>query len=218
MRDLLNAVVELMEDDALALTKEYMERGESPNEVFDVYKAALAEIGFRFEKREYFVPELILSGELIKAGSDVIKPYMGGKGAAGGSKPRLGKALIATVEGDIHDIGKNIASMMMDIAGLEVKDLGVDVPTEAIVKEAVAWEPDIIGLSGLLTLAYDPMRMVVEGLRKEGLRERVKVIIGGGQTDERVCRYVGADIFATDAMVNVAYAQKVLGGGQDGRP
>ncbi|MDR2442614.1 MAG: cobalamin-dependent protein [Deltaproteobacteria bacterium] len=211
MQELLNAVVELMEDEALALTKEYMEKGKSANEVFDVYKAALAEIGARFEKKEYFVPELILSGELIKAGSEIIKPYLTtGENSSG--KPKLGKALIATVEGDIHDIGKNIAGMMMDIAGLEVMDLGVDVATDKIVNEAISWQPDIIGLSGLLTLAYDPMKMVVEGLKKEGLRDKIKVIIGGGQTDEHVRKYVGADIFATDAMVNVTFAQQVLGG------
>ncbi len=102
--------------------------------------------------------------------------------------------------------------MMMDIAGLEVKDLGVDVPAKTIVEEAGVWQPDIIGLSGLLTLAYDPMKEVVEGLKAAGLRDQIKVIIGGGQTDEHVCKYVGADIFATDAMVNVSYAQKWLGG------
>ena len=212
MQDLLTAVVELMEDDALALTKSYMEQGKNPNEVFDVYKAALAEIGNRFEKKEYFVPELILSGELIKAGSDIIKPYLEASGGAADTKPKLGKALIATVEGDIHDIGKNIAGMMMEIAGLEIRDLGVDVATDKIIAETKSWKPDILGLSGLLTLAYDPMRMVVEGLRREGLRDGVKVIIGGGQTDEHVRKYVGADIFATDAMVNVSFAQKTLGG------
>jgi 5-methyltetrahydrofolate--homocysteine methyltransferase len=212
MQDLLTAVVELMEDDALALTKSYMEQGKSATEVFDVYKEALAEIGVRFEKKEYFVPELILSGELIQAGSEIIKPYLAGSKVIGESKPKLGKALIATVEGDIHDIGKNIAGLMMDIAGLEIRDLGVDVPTDKIIAEVKAWKPDILGLSGLLTLAYDPMRLVVEGLRKEGLRDSVKVIIGGGQTDEHVLKYVGADIFATDAMVNVSYAQKILGG------
>jgi 5-methyltetrahydrofolate--homocysteine methyltransferase len=190
-----------------------MEKGKSANAVFDVYKAALAEIGARFEKKEYFVPELILSGELIQAGSEIIKPYLtAGDQSGEAAKPRLGKALIATVEGDIHDIGKNIAGMMMDIAGLEIKDLGVDVPIATIIEQTVSWKPDILGLSGLLTLAYDPMRLVVEGLQKEGVRDKVKVIVGGGQTDEHVCKYVGADIFATDAMVNVAFAQKVLGG------
>ncbi len=210
MQDLVNAVVELMEEEALELTRQYLASGRSGKEVFGAWQQGLAEIGARFEKKEYFVPELILSGELMRAGSEIIKPYLTGDG--GDEEKKLGKALIATVEGDIHDIGKNIAAMMMDIASLEVKDLGVDVPAKTIVEEAGVWQPDIIGLSGLLTLAYDPMKEVVEGLKAAGLRDQIKVIIGGGQTDEHVCKYVGADIFATDAMVNVSYAQKWLGG------
>ena len=209
MRDLVNAVVELMEEEALELTQKYLEAGKSGKEVFAAYQQGLAEIGKRFEEKEYFVPELILSGELMQAGSEIIKPYLT---ADSGDEKKLGKALIATVEGDIHDIGKNIAGMMMDIAGLEVRDLGVDVPARTIVEEVKNWRPDILGLSGLLTLAYDPMKTVVEGLQAAGLRDQVKVIIGGGQTDEHVRKYVGADIFATDAMVNVTYAQKWLGG------
>ncbi|MDR1044783.1 MAG: cobalamin-dependent protein [Candidatus Adiutrix sp.] len=211
MQDLINAVVELMEEEALELTKKYLGDGKSGKEVFEAYQKGMAEIGARFEAKEYFVPELILSGELMQAGSELIKPYLSAADSAADEK-KLGKALIATVEGDIHDIGKNIAGMMMDIAGLEVKDLGVDVPTKTIVEEAKNWQPNIVGLSGLLTLAYDPMREVVEGLKAAGLRDKVKVIVGGGQTDEHVCKYVGADIFATDAMVNVTYAQKWLGG------
>ena len=210
MQDLVNAVVELMEEEALELTKKYLAAGKSGKEVFAAYQQGLAEIGKRFEDKEYFVPELILSGELMQAGSELIKPYL--TADSGGDEKKMGKALIATVEGDIHDIGKNIAGMMMDIAGLEVKDLGVDVPVQTIVDEVKNWRPDILGLSGLLTLAYDPMKAVVEGLQAAGLRDQVKVIIGGGQTDEHVCKYVGADIFATDAMVNVTYAQKWLGG------
>ena len=211
MQDLVNAVVELMEEEALELTRKYLEAGKSGKEVFGAYQQALAGIGARFEKKEYFVPELIMSGELMQAGTEIIKPYLTAADSAGGEK-KLGKALIATVEGDIHDIGKNIAGMMMEIAGLEVRDLGVDVPVQSLLEEAKNWQPDIVGLSGLLTLAYTPMKAVVDGLKEAGLRDKVKVIIGGGQTDEHVCKYVGADVFATDAMVNVAWAKKWLGG------
>lgn len=210
MQDLFNNLVDLMEEEALELTKQYLASGKSGKEVFGTYQKAMAEIGARFERKEYFVPELILAGELMQAGSELIKPHLSGDASAGEKK--LGKVLVATVEGDIHDIGKNIAAMMMDIAGLEVRDLGVDVPARKIIDEAKAWGPDIVGLSGLLTLAYDPMKETVDGLKAAGLRDKIKVIIGGGQTDEHVCKYVGADIFATDAMINVTYAQKWLGG------
>jgi 5-methyltetrahydrofolate--homocysteine methyltransferase len=213
MQDLINSIADLMEEEALELTRKYLEAGRPGKDVFGAYQKAMAEIGARFERKEYFVPELVLSGELMQAGSELIKPHLTGE--AGGDEKKLGKALIATVEGDIHDIGKNIAALMMDIAGLEVRDLGVDIPARVIVNEAKNWRPDIIGLSGLLTLAYDPMKEVVEALKEAGLRDQVKVIIGGGQTTEQVRQYVGADVFATDAMVNVSCAQKWLGGKQN---
>ena len=210
MQDLVNAIIELMEEEALELTRKYLAAGKSGKEVFGAYQAGLAGIGARFEKKEYFVPELIMSGELMQAGAELIKPYLTSESAD--EKKKLGKALLATVEGDIHDIGKNIAGLMMEIAGLEVKDLGVDVPIKSIVEETKNWQPDIVGLSGLLTLAYTPMKEVVDGLKAAGVRDKVKVIIGGGQVDEHVRKYVGADIFATDAMVNVACAKQWLGG------
>ena len=199
-KELIDAVVDMQEDQALALTRQYLDQGDDPLAVFDAYQEALAEIGQRFEKQIYFIPELILSGEIMKAASEIIKPKLG---ETGGAQKKLGKFLIATVEGDIHDIGKNITIMLMELAGFEVKDLGVDVPTDKIIAEAKAFEADVVGLSGLLTLAFDPMKDVVGKLGSEGLRDKVKVIIGGGQMDEQICQYVGADAFVTDAVAGV---------------
>lgn len=121
---------------------------------------------------------------------------------------KRGKVLMATVQGDIHDIGKNIVTMMMDLNGFEVKDIGVDVPKAWIIAEAEAFGADIIGLSGLLTLAFDPMKHVAEELKASSLRDKYKIIIGGGQMDEKVCAYVGADAFTTDAIdgINICKA------------
>jgi 5-methyltetrahydrofolate--homocysteine methyltransferase len=199
---LTQAVVEMQEDKALEMTKELLDGGEDPIAVFDAYKAALEEIGQRFEKQIYFIPELIMSGEMMKAAVEIIKPHLGDTDTSGDSK-KLGKMLIATVAGDIHDIGKNIVTMLMDINGFEVRDLGVDVPTDKIVNEAQEFGADIVGLSGLLTLAFDPMKDVVEGLAAAGLRDKVKVIIGGAQMDEQVCQHVGADAFVTDAVAGI---------------
>jgi 5-methyltetrahydrofolate--homocysteine methyltransferase len=201
MRELMNAVIEMQEDKALELTKAYLAQGVAPLEIFDAYQQALAEIGRRFEQQIYFIPELILSGEMMRAASEIIKPMLGEAKAGGGQK--LGKVVMATVEGDIHDIGKNIVVMMMDLNGLEVRDLGVDVPADKIIAEAMDFGADIIGLSGLLTLAFDPMRQVVEKLKAQGKRQQIKVLIGGGQMDEQVCSYVGADAFVTDAVAGV---------------
>ena len=205
LSDLYTAVIEMQEDSAMDLTHNYLDQGVPPLEIFACYQSALAEIGARFEKQIYFIPELIMSGEIMKTASEILKPKLAGQdaGSQENSGKKLGKMVMATVEGDIHDIGKNIATMMLELNGLEVKDIGVDVPIDTIVQEAEDSNADVIGLSGLLTLAFDPMKAVVEKLKEKGLRDKVKVIIGGGQMDEQVCQYVGADAFVTDAVMGV---------------
>ncbi|MCF8027942.1 MAG: cobalamin-dependent protein [Desulfobacteraceae bacterium] len=212
LNDLFTAVADMQEDTAMELTRKYLDKGVPAVEVFECYQSALEEIGRRFEQQIYFIPELIMSGEMMKASAEILKPYLAdqAKDDAEGQK-KLGRILIATVEGDIHDIGKNIVSMLMDLNGLEVKDIGVDVPADKIIAEARAFGADVIGLSGLLTLAFDPMKAVVEKLAEQGLRDQIKVLIGGGQMDERVCEYVGADAFVTDAVHGVNYVKGWLG-------
>jgi 5-methyltetrahydrofolate--homocysteine methyltransferase len=197
---LKDAVIEMQEDKALSLTKQYLEEGTDPVALFGAFQEALGEIGKRFEQQIYFIPELIMSGEMMKSASDLIKPHLP---ETEGDEKKLGKILIATVEGDIHDIGKNIVTMMLEISGFDVKDIGVDVPIDTIVDEAEAFGAEVIGLSGLLTLAFDPMKKVVDTLNERGLRDKYKVLIGGGQLDEQVCTYTGADAFVTDAVAGV---------------
>jgi 5-methyltetrahydrofolate--homocysteine methyltransferase len=206
MQDLVNAVVEMMEDEALALTRKYLDSGAPPLQVMDAYKEALAIIGKRFEEGVYFVPELILAGEMMKAASEVIKPMIASGKA--GEERKIGKLLLCTVEGDIHDIGKDMVHMLMEINGFEVRDLGVDVPVRRFCDEAVEFQPDIVGMSGLLTLSFESMKQVVDCLKEAGMREKVKVIIGGGQVDDHACRYVGADAWVVDAVTGVNYALK----------
>jgi methanogenic corrinoid protein MtbC1 len=197
---LKEAVMEMQEEKALSLTKQYLEEGADSLALFETYQSALEEIGKRFAQQIYFIPELIMAGEMMKAASALIKPHFAEKGA---ERAKLGKILIATVEGDIHDIGKNIATMMLEISGFDVKDLGVDVLVEKIITEGEAFNAQIIGLSGLLTLAFEPMKRVVEGLKAKGLRDKYKVIIGGGQMDEHALAFTGADAFVTDAVAGV---------------
>ncbi|MDR2946890.1 MAG: cobalamin-dependent protein [Candidatus Adiutrix sp.] len=202
MQDLTNAMAEMMEDEVLALTDKYLAEGKPPQAILDAFQAGMAEIGKRYEAGEYFVAELIMAGEMMNAGSEKIKPHLKGGPQAGPSK---GRVLVATVQGDIHDIGKNIAVTIMELAGYEVKNLGEDVPTATIIEEVKAWKPKMVGLSGLLTLAYDPMKAVVDGLKEAGLRDSVKVLLGGGQIDDYVLKFTGADVYANDAMANVTY-------------
>jgi 5-methyltetrahydrofolate--homocysteine methyltransferase len=203
---LTKAVVEMEEAKALELTQQYLDEGVDPALIFDAFQKSLEEIGKRFEQEIYFIPELILSGKMMESASEIIKPFM--KNAGLEESKKHGKILIATVEGDIHDIGKNIIVMMLGIAGFEVKDMGVDVPTDKIVAETKVYQPDILGLSGLLTLAFDPMKDVVDGLVAEGLRDKTKVIIGGGQMDEGVRELTGADTWVIDAVAGVNHCKE----------
>lgn len=202
------AIIDMREEEALELTRHLLDRGVDPVAVFNAYQEAMTEIGRRFECNEYFIPELIMSGEIMSAASDIIKPRMAGQEAK--ERKAIGTMVLATVEGDIHDIGKNIAGMIYDLNGIRVVDLGVDIPASRIIAAAKEERAEIVGLSGLLTLAFDPMRDVVEKLKAEGLREGVKVIIGGGQMDAQIQGYVGADAFATDAIAGLNVCKKWL--------
>jgi len=206
MKLLIEAMVEMAEDKVLELTRQYLKEGKDPVEIFRGYQAAMVEIGKRFENNLYFIPELIMAGEMMNAGSELIKPHL--SQSETDSEKKKGRFLLATVEGDIHDIGKNIIAMMMDLNGFEVRDLGVDVPGDKIVAKAKEFKADIIGLSGLLTLAFGPMKDVVEKISEAGMRDTVKVIIGGAQLDQQVCEHVGADAWVTDAVKGVSQCEE----------
>jgi methanogenic corrinoid protein MtbC1 len=201
-QELINAVVEMREDDALRLTGELLDGGTAPMEILDACRGALDEIGKRFEKEEAFLPELMLAGEMMTAISAIIKPRM----AEESTVEKLGKAVFGTVQGDIHDIGKDIVVFMLDLNGFEVTDLGVDVPPAKFVKAVRETGAKIVGLSGFLTLAFDPMKDTVAALKAAGLTD-VKVMVGGGQIDEQIRQYTGADAYGRDAMAAVALAK-----------
>jgi 5-methyltetrahydrofolate--homocysteine methyltransferase len=136
--------------------------------------------------------------------TEVIKPEL----AKMPDIKRHGKVIIGTVKGDIHDIGKNIVSFMLDVNGFEVRDLGVDVPAQTFVEAVRDFQPQVVGLSGFLALAFDSMKETVEAIQAAGLRDKVKVMIGGGQVSEDVRRYAGADAYGNDAMAAVSLAKQ----------
>jgi 5-methyltetrahydrofolate--homocysteine methyltransferase len=198
---LTHAIVEMEEDKTIALTKQLLESETDALSVFKAYQDAMTEVGKRFEAGVYFIPELVMSGDMMNNALEIIKPYLKEKDSQK-EEEKLGKILIATVEGDIHDIGKNIVTTLLSLNGFEVKDLGVDVPVERIITEAKDFGAHVVGLSGLLTLAFDPMKEVVEKMKAEGLGDK-KIIIGGGQMDDQVCQYVGADAWVIDAVSGI---------------
>ncbi|MCX7670832.1 MAG: cobalamin-dependent protein, partial [Anaerolineae bacterium] len=201
---LITAIADMEEEQALALARQLLANGTPPAAVLDACRTAMEIVGRRFEQGEYFIPELILAGEMLKAISAEVKPLL----AAGAQTAhKLGKVVIGTVKGDIHDIGKDIVVFMLDVNGFEVYDLGIDVPPQAFVDKIQETGAPIVALSGFLTLSYEAMKETVAAITAAGLRERVKIMVGGGTVDEQVCKYAGADAFGPDAMAAVALAK-----------
>ena len=201
--ELTNAVADLKEQEALKLTQEKLDRGDDPKGVLEESRKGMELVGKRFSEGEYFLPELIYSGEIFKAIAEIVKPKL----TQEVDTKRIGKCIIGTVAGDIHDIGKDIVVFMLDVSGFEVIDLGVDVPPQEFVNKIKETNAPIVGLSGFLTLAFDSMKETVEAIKAAGLRDKVKIMIGGGQIDEEIRKYAGADAYGRDAMTGVALAK-----------
>ncbi|MFC1949223.1 B12-binding domain-containing protein [Chloroflexota bacterium] len=202
--ELTKAIAELKEEEALKLVKEKMDSGADANAILEEGKAGMETVGKRFADGEYFLPELIYSGEIFKQITEVLKPKL--KADTKGEK--LGKCVVGTVAGDIHDIGKDIVVFMLDVSGFEVYDLGVDVPAQKFVDKIKETGAPVVALSGFLTLAFDSMKETVEAIKAAGLRDKVKIMIGGGQIDEEIRKYSGADAYGRDAMAGVALARE----------
>ena len=207
--ELSMALVELERDRVAEEVKSRAERGESPVQILEECRRGMTIVGERFQEGEYFLAELMLSGEIFKGAMAILEPYLA---KAGPSKP-LGKVVLATLQGDIHDLGKNIVAIMLKAQGFEVHDLGVDVATGLIVEKVRETAPDFVGFSALITTSFDSMKQAAEMLHEAGLREHFKLMIGGGVTTSAVKDHVGADFQTTDATEGVAYCLDVVRGG-----
>jgi methanogenic corrinoid protein MtbC1 len=206
-KDLVNTLADLKEKEALKIVEERLRAGEEPLKILDDARGAMEIVGKRLAAAEYFIPELVYSGELLKRINDMVKPKLA---KATNVKPQ-GKVVLGTVAGDIHDIGKDIVAFMLDVNGFEVYDLGVDVPAQKFVEKIKESGAPIVGLSGFLTLAYDSMKQTVEAIKDAGLRNKVKIMIGGGQINEEIRKYTGADAYGRDAMAAVDLARQFTG-------
>ncbi len=204
---LVNAIAEMDDEQAINLAKELLAQGTDPMEVLADCRKAMEIVGKRFENGEYFISELILAGEMLKSISAEVKPLVKQEEEA----KTGGKVLIGTVKGDIHDIAKDIVVFMLDVNGFGVKDLGIDVSPETFVEETKSYQPDIVALSGFLTLAYTSMKETVDALTAAGLRDKVKIMVGGGTVDAQVCAFANADGWGTDAMTAVSLAKQWTG-------
>lgn len=201
------ALVEFDREVVLNLVKQGLDEGQSPIALVAELQKGMNLIGERFNTGRYFLSELVMSADLFSKAMEMIEPLL-----AGQSMEKVGTILIGTPKGDIHDLGKDIFCMVARGAGFEVHNLGVDVPVEQFVRAVEDLQPQILGFSALITTAFDVMKETVERLEDKGLREQLKIIIGGGVTTEVVKRYVGADAQTIDALEGLNMCKEFLSG------
>jgi methylmalonyl-CoA mutase cobalamin-binding domain/chain len=205
---LIRALVEMDEVGALKEAKVLIDGGCDPLKILEACSTAMENVGKRFESGEYFLPHLMMAGEMLKQISDTVKPLIKEENTAA----EKGRVLIGTVKGDVHDIGKNIVTFLLEVNGFEVRDIGVDQSPASFVEAVREFKPAVVGMSGLLTLAFGAMKETVQAIQEAGLRDQVKIMIGGAQVSEKVKEYSGADAYGPDAMAGVRLCRQWIGG------
>jgi len=188
------------------LTKKAIEEGLPVREILDALIGGMDEIGVKFRSNEIFIPEVLISAKAMHAGLDVLEPHL----SKSGIKP-VAKVVLGTVKGDLHDIGKNLVSMMLRGAGFEVIDLGIDVPAERFVEEAGKEEVRIVAMSCLVTTSMNSMKVVIEAIKGAGLSGKVKTMVGGAPITEGFAGSIGADGYADEASSAVEKARELIG-------
>lgn len=199
---------ELKEPEALGFVEKALAEDVSALALLKEAGEGMKVVGQRFAREEYFIHDLVFSGEILKRIVKMLEPHL----KTGPKAESLGKVIIGTVSGDIHDIGKDLVVFMLDVNGFEVLDLGIDVPAQKFVDAIRESGSKVVGLSGFLTLAFDSMKDTIDTIKGAGLRDDLKIMIGGGQIDEQVRGYTGADAYGKDAMEAVQLAKGWIGG------
>ena len=199
MSELTDALVALNEDEVAKLVREKINAGANATSIIDECRTGMDIVGERYKSGEYFLSELIVSGEIFKNSMKVIEPHL----QVGKEGDKLAKMVLGTVKGDIHNIGKDIVAILLEAAGFKIYDLGTDVAPSAMVDKLIQTEATILGMSGLLTPSFESMKQTVQAVEAAGIRDRVKIIIGGGIVNELVVRHTGADAFCADGVKGV---------------
>ncbi len=205
--ELVKLISDLKEQKALEFVEKALRRGADPMDLFTEAGEGMKIIGDKFASKEYFIPELFFSGEILKGIVKILEPHLKKEDEA----ERLGKVVIGTVAGDIHDIGKGLVVFMLDVNRFEVVDLGIDVPVKKFVEAIKETGSAVVGMSGFLTLAFQSMKETIGAIQKAGLRDKVKIMIGGGQINNQVRDFTGADAYGKDATEAVTLAKKWIG-------
>ncbi len=206
MQNSLSAsLADLQEDVVVEQVRRMLEEGFSAESILSELQQGMTVVGERFQRQEYYLPELIIAADIFTDAAALLK------GRITGSMEKIATMVLGTVAGDIHDIGKNIVALIFGSNGFEVIDLGVDVPPEKFVEAVKEYRPRLLGLSCLLTTSFNSMRDTVEALKKAGLRDEVKVLVGGGPVDQGTADFCGADAYCVDAPTGVRIARELLG-------
>ena len=209
MADLADALANLDEDEVRRLVREKIDAGAEPMSIVHECRKGMDIVGERYKNKDYFLSELIISGEMFKEAMAVIEPML----KAGQQSDPISKMVLATVKGDIHNLGKDIVGTLLTAAGFEVYDLGIDVQPSVLVEKLVETGAPILGMSGLLTPSFESMKETVKAVEAAGLRDKVRIIIGGGIVTEKVGEYVGADAFTNDGAEGVDICKRFAKGG-----
>ncbi|MFX1368118.1 MAG: corrinoid protein [Promethearchaeota archaeon] len=206
MNALIDAVADLEDEKVLELVEKQLEEERNPAEILDDLKKGMDRVGERFSNNEYFLVELVMSADVFSSALKILEPKL----LDSQKQSEKGKIVIGTVRGDIHYIGKNLVVAFLKANGYEVYDLGEDVRPEQFVEKIKETGATILALSGLITMTHEVMRETIEALKEAGIRDQVKVIIGGGDTDQEVVNFTGADAFGRDALSAVKLIRKLL--------
>jgi len=206
--DLVALISELKQKEAIEMAERRLKSGQDPLKILDDGKKAMQIVGRRFSEGTYFIPDLVFSGKILEQIAELVKPGLAQAAHTG----KQGKIVLGTVAGDLHDIGKNLVTFMLDVNGFAVYDLGIDVKPQIFVDKIREVKPQIIGMSGFLTSVYQAMKDTVDAIAAAGLRNEVKIMIGGGVMDEEIRKFAGADAYGQDAMAAVNLAKDWIGG------
>lgn len=210
MSEILNEISEALQEGQAKTVKELVEKaladGLSAKDILENgLLSGMDIIAVKFKNNEVFVPEVLIAARAMNTGSSLLKPYLAEAGAQA-----VGKALIGTVKGDLHDIGKNLVRMMFEGKGIDVVDLGVDVPPEKFLEAYRTEKPDVVALSALLTTTIGEMKNVIEAFASEGARDNIIIMIGGAPVTDNFCQSIGADIYAADAASAAEAAKQAI--------
>lgn len=203
---LMDCITNLDEVTTLQIVRQRLEAGDDPLQILKDCQGGLFQVGRQYELGHYYLTGLIMGGEILRQVMQLLEPLVAGSGLDSLS----GRVLLGTVQGDIHDLGKGIVRMLLTCRNFAVEDLGVDVEPLWFAERAAEFQPDVIGLSGLLTSSYEAMRETICMLRSAG--HRGPIVIGGGQMNDEVCQYVGADHWSNDAITGVAQLEQIIKG------